>query len=194
MVKKIAGQIKEIGGCIERFAGLEVRKKVMEGSEKASVSSDTKKVALWVKGAMDQLDTLTDSGKREQIMLACGYTCITLNNRPMQAARARRQKHLTEDAFLRAELRKPPKGMRFERDGDALIQYYTPRAYGTGMRCYCSLMRGLPDGVTASSTYCHCSRGFVEKYWEEIMGRPVQVELKHTAISGAEECKFIIHL
>jgi len=193
-MKKIAGQIEEIGGCIERFAGPEVCEKVMEGSEKAAASSDTKKVALWAKDAMDRLDTLTDLAKREQIMLTCGYNCITINTRPMQAARARRQKYPTEEAFLTVETQKPPKGFRFEREGNILIQYYTPHAYGSGMRCYCGLMRKLPEDVMVSRTYCQCSRGFVEKYWEGILGRPVKVELGDTAISGAEECKFVIHL
>ena len=93
-----------------------------------------------------------------------------------------------------AEIQKPPKGMRFEREGNVLIQYYTPRTFGGGMRCYCSLIRGLPENETAPITYCQCSRGFVQKYWEGILGRPVQVELGDTAISGANECRFTIHL
>lgn len=194
MVKQIAGQIKEIGGRIEQFAGVEIRKKVMEGSEKAIASSNAKDIALWVKGAMDRLDALTSLDKREQMMLACGYNCVTVNNRPMQAAIARRHKYPTEEAFLIAEAQKPPKGIRFEWEGDMLVQYYTPNTYGAGMRCYCSLMRGLPQGVTVTPTYCQCSRGFVQKYWEGILGRPVRVELVETTITGASECKFVVHL
>lgn len=194
MAKKTVGQIEEIGGRIEQFAGVQVREKVMKDSEQVAASSDPKNVALWVKGAMDRLDTLTDFAKREKIMLACGYNCIAINHRPMELAKARRQKQPTEEAFLTAEVQKPPKGFRFEREANVLIQYYTPRTFGRGMRCYCSLMRVLPEGVTASPTYCQCSRGFVEKYWEGILGRPVRVELGDTAISGADECKFVIHL
>ena len=194
MATKAAGQINEIGMNIERFAGTDVYKKVMEGSEKVAVSSDMKKVALWVNDAMDRLDANTDKTRRKQIMLACGYNCIKINNRPMQMAKARRQRYPTEEAFLIAETQKPPKGFRFEQQGKILIQYYTPHSYGTGMRCYCSLMSKLPEDVIASRTYCQCSQGFVEKYWEGIFGRSVQVELGDTAISGTKECKFIIHL
>jgi hypothetical protein len=194
MANKKAGQLKEISGNIEQAAGARVREKVMEGSEKAGASSDPRKVALWIKGALDRMDALTEPARREQAMLLCGYNCAGINKRPIEAAIARRHKYPTEEAFLSAEIQKPPKGIRLEREGNVLLQYYTPRTYGKGIRCYCSLMRGLPDNVTASPTYCHCSRGFVEKYWEGILGRPVSVELGHTAISGAEECKFIIHL
>lgn len=93
MAKKIAGQIQEIGGQIEHFAGAKVRTKVMAGSEKAAASSDRKEIALWVKDAIDRLDAFTTPEKCKQIMTACGYNCITHNNRLVQAVRARRQKY-----------------------------------------------------------------------------------------------------
>jgi hypothetical protein len=194
MARKTAGQIEEIGGRIAQLAGTDVREKVMAGSEKATASLDPERVALWVKDAIGRLDELTDEATRQQIMLACGYNCVKINRRPVAIARARRRKYATEEAFLKAEVKKPPKGIRLEWEGDVLLQYYTPRTYGAGMRCYCRLMQGLPEGVTVSSTYCHCSRGFVEKYWEGILGRPVRVDLGETAISGADECKFVIRL
>jgi hypothetical protein len=72
---------------------------------------------------MERLDATTDLAKREQIMLACGYNCMAINNRPMLMPRARRQKYPTEEGFLTAEAQKPPKGMCFERKGDVLIGY-----------------------------------------------------------------------
>ena len=194
MANKIAGQINEIGRNIEDLANYELRLKVMEGSEKIVSSSNPAKVAEWVRGAMDRLDALVDEPTRQQIMLNCGYNCILVNSRPLDGARARRRRFASEAAFLEAEIQKPPRGMRFERDGQLLIHYYTPQSYGSGMRCYCSLLRGLPPGQTASATYCQCSRGFVQKYWEGILGRPVQVELLESAVSGAEECRFAVHL
>ena len=194
MSKRIAGQIEEIGGHIEEFAGVKTRKKVMEGSEKAAASADRKKIALWVKDAIDRLDASTTPENCKQIMAACGHNCIAHNARLAQAVRARRQKYPTEEAFLKAEAKKPVKGTRIELKGKTLIQFYTPHVYSTPRRCFCSLMLGLPEGINASPTYCQCSRGFVEKYWEGALGRPLRVEVKETAITGADECKFIIHL
>jgi len=57
------------------------------------------------------------------------------------------------------------------------------------MRCYCGLFRELPTEET-----CNCSKGFVEKYWEAVLQKPVKVDLLQSAISGAKECKFAIHL
>jgi hypothetical protein len=193
-MSKTAGQIEEIGGHIEEFAGAEIRKKVMEGSKQAAASADRKQIALWIKDAMERLDAATTPEKCAQIMTACGHNCITHNPRLAQAIRARRRKYPTEDAFLKAEAKKPVKGTRLEFQDKTLLQYYTPHTYTTPRRCFCSLMLELPEGVNVSPTYCQCSRGFVEKYWEGALGRPVRVELGKTAITGADECQFIIHL
>lgn len=194
MPDKVSAQIGEIGRNTEKHAGHRVRAMVMEGGEMIKSSSGDRKVAEWTKSAVARLNKLTSSRVRREIMLDCGYNCIRANPRPLRSAQARRAKFASEEAFLSAEVKRPPKGMRFDRDGDLLIQSYTPLSYGSGMRCYCSLMRGLPRDQIVSLTYCQCSRGFVEKYWEGILGRPVKVDLVESAISGADECKFVIHL
>ncbi len=194
MTNKTAGQIQEIGGHIEEFAGRKVRDKVMEGSEKTAASKDRRQVALWVKEAINRLDASTTPEKCRQIMAACGHNCIAHNSRMTQAIKARRQKYQTEEEFLKAEAKKPIKGTRLELQGNTLIQFYTPHTYSTPRRCFCGLMFALPTGINVSPTYCQCSRGFVEKYWESALGRPVRVEVKETAITGGKECKFIIHL
>jgi hypothetical protein len=194
MTKATAGQIAEIGGRIEEFAGKKVRDKVMEGSEKAAKSTDRAQTAIWVKQAIDRLDAATTPEKCKQIMTACGHTCIAHNKGLANGIKNRRQKHANEEAFLTAEIKKPIKGIRLERQGDILIQYYTPRTYSTPRRCFCGLMVALPEGVNLSPTYCQCSRGFVEKYWEGALGRAVKVEVKETCMTGADECKFIIYL
>jgi hypothetical protein len=194
MTGKTAGQIEELGGHIEEFAGVKVRDRVMAGSEKIAKSSGRKEIALWIKDAIERLDAATTPEKRRQIMAACGHNCIAHNSRLAQAIKVRRQKYATEADFLKAEIKKPVKGTRLELQGKTLIQYYTPHTYTTPRRCFCGLMLALPENVNASPTYCQCALGFVEKYWEGALGRPVRVEVIETAITEAEECKFIIHL
>lgn len=190
----VHGPIREIGENVERFAGADAREQVMEGSERIGDSSKPEKVALWTKGAMERLDALVDEGTRNQIMVQCGYNCAMMNKGPIEKAKARRRKYATVDEFLEAEQRKPPAGTRLVREGDVLYQFYTPHSYTHPMRCYCSLLRGLPEEETASLTYCQCSRGFVQKYWESVLERPVEVEILESCVSGAQECKFVIHL
>jgi hypothetical protein len=190
----VAKLIGEIAGQIERFAGAAESKKVMKGKDEMLAAKDPVKGALWMKEAIDQLDTVATPEKCKQIMTACGQACLAMNIKGMEVSKEMRRKCATEEEFLKIELNATPEITRYERNGDILYWYYTPRKLGKGMRCVCPLFSMLPEDVNASPTYCQCSRAFVQAYWSGILGRPVKVELGETSITGAEECKFIIHL
>jgi hypothetical protein len=188
------GMLRTMENCIETLAGKTVAGSVMEGSDEIARTSDKRGIAEWVEGAMERLDASTDEKTRIQIMVNCGYNCAKVNNAIIKRAKARRTRFKTIDEFLAAEQRKPLKGTRLVREKDVLYQFYTPRAFTKPMRCYCSLLRDLPPEHVVSRTYCHCSKGFVTKYWEALLDRPVKVDIIQSAISGADECKFAIHL
>jgi hypothetical protein len=186
--------LEEIARQVERLAGPEVRAQVMAGSEVLKGSSRPAEIAHWVQGAMDRLDALVDAETAGRIMLACGQNCARVNKTPLERAQARRRKSVTLDAFLEAEQRHPPAGTRLVREGDVLYHFYAPGDFARPMRCFCSLLRGLPAEENASLTYCQCSRGFVQAYWEGILGRPVEVDLVASCAGGAHECQFVVHL
>jgi hypothetical protein len=194
MGKRDIDMIGGISESIEKFAGKSIRDRVMEDSEKISQNTDKVKVAEWVKEAMNRLDKITDKKVRMQIMENCGYNCSAVNKGVIERAKARRKKYKTMDEFLKAEQLNPMTGTRLERKGDVLYQFYTPRSYTRPMRCYCSLLRNLPDNQNVSLTYCFCSKGFVKKLWESVLEREVKVEIIKSAVSGAQECEFAIHL
>jgi hypothetical protein len=188
------GMIKSIEHCIDLFSGEAIRKSVMEGSNKITEKTDRKKIALFVEKAMERLDATVDEETRFKIMENCGYACAEVNRKSVERFAARRRKFKTLDEFLEAEQRKPSIGTRLERHGDIVYQFYTPQSFTRPVRCYCGLLGGLPADEKVSLTYCHCSKGFVEKVWEAILGKPVKVELLQSVISGAKECKFVVHL
>ncbi len=187
-------QIREIGANVLQLAGDRTARQVMNGGDRIRAHAQPTEIAAWVKGAMERLDQLTDEPTRTQIMLNCGYNCGRANRSAVERALRRRAKFKTEEEYLAAEIRRPPVGTRLERDGNTLRQFYTPQTFTRPMRCYCSLLRGLPPDHIVSRTYCQCSRGFAQKYWEGILGRPVQVDLIASCVSGASECEFAIHL
>jgi hypothetical protein len=180
--------------CLEQVAGKSVAAKVMEGSEQITEKTDKKKIAQWVKGAMERLDASVDEKTRVQAMQNCGYNCAKKNHKVIERAMGRRKKYTSTDDFLAAEQQNPMKGTKLAREGNMLYQSYTPQSFTRPMRCYCGLFKGLPTEDTVSLTYCNCSKGFVEKYWEAVLQKPVKVDLLQSAISGANECKFAIHL
>lgn len=179
---------------IEHYTGEETSQKVMEGSEEITEKTDKKKAALWTKNAIDRLDALVDEKTRVQIMNSCGSNCAEINKRVIQKAVERRNKFKTIEEFLKAEQEKPQKGTRIQWEGNTLFHIYTPKAFTHPMRCYCGLVRELPREVKMSETYCYCAEGFVKKYWETILQKPVKVSLLESAISGASECKFTVQL
>lgn len=194
MSKNTVGMLEQIRGEVARHASEDTGERVMEGAEKITAKTKSPEVALWVKGAMERFDRLADEETRARAMTACGQNCSAINHAAIERGLDRRAKFETEEGFLAAEIAKPATGTRMEREGDILYQIYTPASFRKGMRCFCSLMFGLPEGVQASRTYCLCSRAFVTAYWSEVLGRPVEVEVLETAISGGTECRFRILL
>jgi hypothetical protein len=179
---------------VQALAGEMINKKVMEGSEEITEKTDKRKIAEWVKGAMERLDSLVKEETKVQIMENCGRNCADVNKKVIERAKARRKKFKSAEEFLEAEQKKPMTGTKLAIEGNMLYQFYTPRAFTRPMRCYCGLLRGLPDEETVSKTYCYCSKGFVKKFWESVLEKPVTVDLIQSAVSGADECEFAIHL
>jgi hypothetical protein len=189
----VAGQLQAMGQLIEQFAGQAVREQVMLDGDKKLSNSSAVEGALGCKAAIDRLDALTDRSTREKIMTTCGRQCQSHYDGHAAKLKELRQQSADEAEFL-ANLPPLDASISFELRGHDLIQYHLPGQAGHGLRCSCPLMAALPAGTTASPTFCQCSRAFVEKRWEEVLGRPLQVEVGETAITGSDRCRFIIHL
>lgn len=171
---------------ITAYAGKEIGNIVFEGKTLEEISekyaNDPKGKALWIKGAMERLDALVDEETRYGIMRYCGATCAGACARGgIDKAIEMRKKFDTIDEFLKAN------GF----DGEVFHVNYSP--HRDGKRCHC-LGNDLPVEEIMSPTYCQCSVGHVKTFWEEVLERPVKVDLIHSAITGADECKFAVRL
>ena len=194
MAKAHQAAIENLGINLERFAGTEVRQKVLEGSDDLPKLPDPERLAIWVQGAMKRLDRAVEKKTASRVMEECGIACAEAHQKTIDRVVAKRRKYRTLEEFLEREKKGLLPGMRLERKGDYLYQYYTPMSFHHPMRCFCSLLKGLPAKETVSATYCQCSKGFVREMWEPILGRPVKVEVLETAVTGAKECRFRIRL
>jgi predicted hydrocarbon binding protein len=194
MANKHLEAIEELQRQLNRWAGKKAREKVLEGSGSLDLSADSEQVSLWVKGAMERLDAAIDAKTRNAVMENCGRNCARVNHKTVDRVVAKRKKYGSLDEFLEAEKDKLLPGMRLEKDGRILYQYYMPRSFHPPRRCFCSLLRGLPARECVSPTYCQCSRGFVLSMWERVLGKPVKVDVMETAVTGAKECRFRIRL
>ncbi|MCG6989299.1 MAG: DUF6144 family protein [Gemmatimonadetes bacterium] len=190
MATSVMSMIEEFGRQVEESAGPAVRQQVMRGSARAT--SGLEPTSLWVRGAVERLERLAGEQTAIAVMEACGANCARVNHGLIARAKARRARHASEEAFLAAEADDPEGGTRLEQDGHVLYQTYTPRTYTQNMRCYCALLSDLPPDVALPGTYCHCSKAFVRTFWEEVLERPVTVELLQSAVSGSDVCRFRI--
>lgn len=61
--------------------------------------------------------------------------------------------------------------------------------------CHCPRVRdALRTAQAISPTYCYCGAGFYKGIWEEILQKPVEVEVLETVLQGDEACKIAIRL
>jgi len=61
--------------------------------------------------------------------------------------------------------------------------------------CHCPRVREiLKFGESLPKTYCYCGAGFYKGIWEEILQKPVEVEVLESVLDGGEVCKIAIHL
>jgi hypothetical protein len=187
-------QVDVIGLNVEGLAGRDAMEKVMEGRGELKSSVGDEALAVWVKGAVDRMDLFVPVETRGKVMEACGKNCSESNRRAIGAGLAKRRKHKTEEDFIDSEVKTAKASSRLERGDGVLYQIYTPRGFGKKLRCFCALTRGLPEGETMSPTYCKCGEAFAQTYWENVLGRPVEVKLLESDLTGAEECRFEIRL
>jgi hypothetical protein len=63
--------LSKLSSCLDRAAGEEIRKKVLQGSEKLTSDSPADEIIGWTNQAMNRMDALVDEQKRIQIMTGC---------------------------------------------------------------------------------------------------------------------------
>ena len=106
MAKKDIGPLRELDILVGQVAGEEARKEITKGIEDMSKASP-EKLAEWLTGVMDNLDSLTDQETKTQIMEKCGYNCAHMNKSHIERTVAKRKKFKSLDEFLKAEEKKP---------------------------------------------------------------------------------------
>ena len=62
--------------------------------------------------------------------------------------------------------------------------------------CHCPNIREVvkTGEELISTTYCYCGAGFYKGIWEDILQRPVKVEVLKSVLQGDDICRIVIHL
>ena len=59
-------------------------------------------------------------------------------------------------------------------------------------RCYCGAVSKTKEEIPI--TYCYCGAGWYSRLFEEALSKPVKIKVIQTIASGADTCKFEIHI
>lgn len=170
--------IEKLDRSLELAVSDEVREKIMAGSESLTSGSSPGTKAKWVKAAMDRIDTLIDEKTRVEVMERCS---CDFEVRKKEARKIYESSRDIDEFIINLGNR----CNQLIREGNTL---YCIKTLG----CDCGWVRATKTPV--SSTYCHCAKGYIVKYFEAAFQRPVKVELLQAVVCGDEVCKFAIHL
>jgi predicted hydrocarbon binding protein len=91
------------------------------------------------------------------------------------------------DTIIATKIPKSGYLVEYLKETDPLIkrQYY----------CHCPQVReALKTSVAVSPTYCYCGAGFYKGIWEEILQKPVEVEVLETVLQGDQVCRIAVLL
>jgi len=186
---RVDDMAEQLKGSITGKLGPEAEESIFRGE---MPPKNPIKRAQWVKEVITRLDGFADEVTCAEIMHGNGVNCANHNVSVVKAAIKRRDKYDSLEAFIDAEIKKPQKGTSLERDGEDLILSYLPSKYSHPMRCFCGLVKSLPEDETLSPTYCLCSVGFVQTWWSAVIGKSVKVQLLESALTGSDKCRFRI--
>ncbi len=192
---------------IEANAGETVRQKVMTGFE-AVPTMEPKAMALWTKAAIERLNELVPDIELRRLILA-GFSCEhtdEFGEEPTQRMRKLYQETGSVEVVVEA--------MRADRSWNG-VSVYPPyelvagelhvtkqpcdrAAYAIAQTdyekqvagCYCPMVKHTEEEIP--EPYCHCGGGWHKKIWEDILKRPVQMEVTKAILRGDKDCSFVI--
>jgi predicted hydrocarbon binding protein len=157
----------------------------MQGSDKYA-SFKAPEQAVWWKSAVERLEKEVGIKKAERIMNLCGQKCCGKGIRKT-AKRLMDESNSIEEFLKRASTDGLKEGeVEYKlKDQNTII--------GTFNRCFCGQV-AQTKAPFKNKTYCQCSAEFHKQYFEAALGKPVEVEITRSIISGAESCEFLIQI
>jgi predicted hydrocarbon binding protein len=142
--------------------------------------------ASFIKKLMNTLLAKNSESVARRVMLGCGYMmrdgvshCI--NEHKIKRTKMLFEKYKDLKDFLKQLGNQG--GGKFRRESNSIIAVYH--------RCYCGSVSKTRDDIPLA--YCYCGAGWYKRLFEEVLGRPVRVEVLQSIANGADRCVLRIH-
>lgn len=216
--------LEKLSQNIERHAGLEIREKVMAGSESLSADTPVDKIISWTNSAMMLLKATVTDRQFHDIMTgaACQFPAAGLAELRRSFAETKDLAlvhHQLQELFEKniktckqlsetdlEFIRRNNWGMAGRLEGNAIYATKIPSRFHEYMAatdaiekrflyCHCPRIREVikkPD-TQLTADYCYCGAGYYRALWEEILQRPVRVEMDASVLKGDNVCRIIVY-
>jgi len=174
------GRIGRFAKIIEKEVSKELIIKILQDSDKYNSYSPIKK-AEWWNDAIIRMKKELGTEKTKEILSICGSKCCGQGHR--KTVRKKFEESDSIEEFL--------KKISINRVIYELVDKHTIVA--EYQRCFCGQVKGTKK-IFPDMTYCECGTEFNRQYFSSAFGKPVEVELIKSIISGSDSCKYIIHI
>jgi predicted hydrocarbon binding protein len=135
----------------------------------------------WIASVIDGISEFVDDETKMKILEHCGKACSIYHGHLEKVADMKEKGQNLEEILTYMNHENMWCGDWIHKEG--IIS-------STCEECECPLF--LAKMIKLSPTFCYCSRGFVKSLFEEILERPVSVELKKAIGRGDKSCHFIV--
>lgn len=187
---------------IDRVLGEDIRKELMNGRENLfTIESILDKKVQWIKDVLTKLDKIASDNQKYEILSCCAHE---FSQKRIDKLKLIYKKTGDIDEILK-EMDKDfawYEGQKRVKDCIFVQKIpYNQEGYAKAKTleekkknyCHCSLVRNhLNEGI--SPTFCNCSAGWYQQYWEGILGKPIQIQILKSLVRGDDVCEFKIYL
>jgi predicted hydrocarbon binding protein len=143
--------------------------------------------ANFIKRIMDRMLAKNSKSVAKKVMLECGYMMRDGVSRCINENRIRKTKEL----FARSEDLKDFV-YKYSKHSGGKLEFKDNVIKATYNRCYCGSVSGTKEKIPL--TYCYCGAGWYKRLFEEVLSRPVKVEVLRSIASGADKCELAIYI
>lgn len=178
------GRLGRIVKILNRTAGRPAVDDVMKDVHEFMAATRPQDRAGWIRRMIGRMERKIGRKKTSDVMRACGRMCCGITSRKRAAEIGKRSQNLAD--LIRNLNRVRLGGGRLKRLDEHTIT-------GGYDRCYCGMVSQTAEKFPGLG-YCQCSTGWYRQLFETALGRPVEVRIIRSIISGAKTCEFMIRI
>lgn len=182
---------------------------ILNGQGHQAAESTSETFSTWICGAMERLDAFVQDKETRQKIMQCCSSRMPITR--LQLLHEAYQQTGDIDGLIEFmnhdhSYLSQSYSEKFVRDGNQIfvtkIPHHPPgnepndgKAEQHARTCHCPHIRpAIQNQKAISPSFCLCGAGGYKHLWEELLKHPVHVEMLETITSGANHCRFVIHL